>query len=140
MAVSLHLATVITVALLLFRSVTAIPSPGCETAKYNPITDHYVSGQGNGRNLHLAMPRRYHPRRPAPLVIAFHDRDQLPEEFMLESLMSNQFVNDEAIVVYPTGLKVSELLQYLSKNLRNTEDQTGDMGFRSESCSDEPVS
>jgi poly(3-hydroxybutyrate) depolymerase len=108
MAPSLFTATLFFGTLLLLHSVIAAPSPGCKTATYNPIKDNYVSGTGNGRNLRISMPRKYHPRKATPLVIAFHDRDQSPEEFMLDSLMSNQFVNDEAIVVYPTPLNVSE--------------------------------
>jgi poly(3-hydroxybutyrate) depolymerase len=90
----------------LFNSVIATPSSGCKTATYNPITDHYITGTGNGRTIRLAMPRKYHPRKATPLVIAFHDRDQSPEELMLDTLMSNQFVNEEAVVVYPSAVNV----------------------------------
>jgi poly(3-hydroxybutyrate) depolymerase len=83
--------------------VVAEPSPGCKTAKYDPISDHYIQTTWNDRPVRLSMPRRYSPRRPTPLVIALHDQDSSPEQLMISSMMSNQNLNEQAIVLYPTS-------------------------------------
>jgi poly(3-hydroxybutyrate) depolymerase len=91
----------------------AVPSSGCKTAKYDPTAEYYAAGLWQGRQIRLVMPRRYNPRRPTPLVIAFHDRDQTPDKFMIDTQMSHQKVNEEAIVVYPTPFNVRELYHSL---------------------------
>jgi poly(3-hydroxybutyrate) depolymerase len=93
--------------LLLVSYTAAAPSSGCKTAKYHPVRDHYISAIGNGRRIGMSMPRRYNPRRATPLVLAFHDKNQSPEELMWDTLMSNQFVNEEAIIAYPNSIDVS---------------------------------
>lgn len=96
----------ILVIFLFENGIAAEPSEGCKTATFNPVIDNYSQTTWKGRSLHRSMPRHYSPRRPTPLILAFHDRDQKGEAFILNTRMSHQVVNEEVIMVYPTPFDV----------------------------------
>ncbi|KAF2435806.1 hypothetical protein EJ08DRAFT_717880, partial [Tothia fuscella] len=97
---SLSVAALLSNFYLCVRDVAASPSEGCGKPGYNPTVDHYRKDHWEGREMSMIMPRRYHPKKPTPLVLVLPDRDQTAEDIILETMMSSPVVNDQAITLY----------------------------------------
>ena len=88
--------------------VAADPSAGCGAVEERPV-DWIAKGGDvkifsvNGRNVRVTVPLKYNKTSPAPVIIAFHDKEQSPDYLEYESALGDQKLNPDAIVVYPTA-------------------------------------
>ena len=62
--------------------------------------------QPSPRNGLIHVPSSYSDSEPVPLIIALHGKGQPPKEFEYHTQLSNEETNQDAIVVYPEGIKV----------------------------------
>jgi hypothetical protein len=62
----------------------------------------------NDRVLRVTVPPKYNKKVPAPMIIAFHDKEQPPELLEYEAAFGDPSVNEDAIMVYPTAENVSD--------------------------------
>ncbi|KIV81775.1 hypothetical protein PV11_03935 [Exophiala sideris] len=54
----------------------------------------------------IHVPSSYSESKPAPLIIALHGKGQPAKEFEYHTQLSNEDTNQDAIVVYPEGIKL----------------------------------
>ncbi|KAF2404847.1 hypothetical protein EJ06DRAFT_525419 [Trichodelitschia bisporula] len=99
--------------LSLLASAYAAPSHACTKAEDSPIdwrpkaneTRVFRVGhdRNSGREIHVTIPPDFgkNSSEPAPLILAFHDKEMLPLELASASHLSDPNINRNAVVVYP---------------------------------------
>jgi hypothetical protein len=95
--------------LSLFRVllVSADRSPGCYSHTVKPVEWNVTAGdiklfQVNGRQVRVTVPQSYNDTKPAPMIIAFHDKGQAIEHLEYEGAFMDPAVNEDNIMVYPS--------------------------------------
>ncbi|EMD00150.1 hypothetical protein BAUCODRAFT_145459 [Baudoinia panamericana UAMH 10762] len=73
----------------------------------------------------LHLPTHYGGTEPSPLIVALHGKAQPAAEFEEHTQLSKPEVQDEAIVVYPEGIK----LQWLGDPEAPSQEDINDIGF-----------
>ena len=75
----------------------------------------YSKAGGGERSYRIHVPENC--SGSAPLILAFHGKDQNPSTFESETQLSDPHVNSGSIVVYPHGHKVKNVLPYMRRML-----------------------
>ncbi|TID19543.1 ferulic acid esterase (FaeA) [Venturia nashicola] len=57
------------------------------------------------RIVRISVPKNYEPTRPAPLILAYHDKGMTAEEMEKLTHLSNPLLNPDYIVVYPEAVE-----------------------------------
>ncbi|KAF2664241.1 hypothetical protein BT63DRAFT_418367 [Microthyrium microscopicum] len=85
----------------------------------------------NDRVVRVTVPEAYTQSKPAPMIIAFHDREQPPEHLEYETAFGDEKVNPSAIMVYPTAENDRWLSDFgkLQKLGTQSENYTADIDF-----------
>lgn len=60
----------------------------------------------NDRTIRVTLPVEYKKDVPAPLILAYHDKDAGPERMEYETALYDEKVNKDAVVVYPLAENV----------------------------------
>ena len=92
--------------------VSADRSPGCYSHTVKPVEWNATAGdikifKVNGRQVRVTIPQTFNSTKPAPMIIAFHDKDQVMEHLEYEGAFMDGQVNDDNIMVYPSPENVS---------------------------------
>jgi hypothetical protein len=92
--------------------VSADRSPGCYSHTVKPVEWNATAGdikifKVNGRQVRVTIPQTFNSTKPAPMIIAFHDKDQAMERLEYEGAFMDGQVNDDNIMVYPSPENVS---------------------------------
>ncbi|MCJ1392040.1 hypothetical protein MMC18_004907 [Xylographa bjoerkii] len=61
---------------------------------------------GGTRHFLLHLPTTHNPSTPAPLILAFHGKDQKAAQFEAQTQLSDPKFSDWAIVAYPQGINL----------------------------------
>jgi hypothetical protein len=99
-------------AILSSNLVAAIPSFGCrddllpKPVDWKPKPRDIKLFKVNDRDVRVTVPEQYNKSSPAPMIIAFHDRDQTKEFFEYDGSFFNPSLNPNAIMVFPTAEEV----------------------------------
>lgn len=80
----------------------AIGGPSRRFAVEHPSHDAY------DRFAYLHVPKSYDANKPAPLILAFHGKNQNLKAFEEATSLSDPEVNQEYIVVYPEAVNVRD--------------------------------
>jgi hypothetical protein len=88
--------------------VAADPSAGCghveeRAVEWNAKAGDIKTFRVNDRNVRVTVPLNYEKGKLAPVIVAFHDKDQSPDKIEYESALRNQKLNSDAIMVYPSA-------------------------------------
>jgi poly(3-hydroxybutyrate) depolymerase len=59
------------------------------------------------RRVRLYLPKNYEADKPAPVILAFHNKHRNGTHFEHVTDFSNSEINKDAIVLYPDGIDVS---------------------------------
>jgi hypothetical protein len=66
------------------------------------------------RYIRITLPKKYDPKVPAPLILAYHDVNTTAAEFEKLTLLSHMGYNNDMVVVYPeASVDVCSYLQPL---------------------------
>jgi hypothetical protein len=92
--------------------VSADRSPGCYGHTVKPVEWNATAGdikifKVNGRQVRVTIPPTFNSTNPAPMMIAFHDKDQAMENLEYEGAFMDGGVNNDIIMVYPSPENVS---------------------------------
>jgi hypothetical protein len=91
-----------------FVAAEPVKSEGCNIKDFkfpaSPGGESKALKLGN-RILRVSLPQNYKHGEPAPLILAFHDRNQTAADFEKVSLLSKPDHNVDSIVVYPQAEK-----------------------------------
>ena len=87
--------------------VFADRSPGCYSHTIKPVDWNATAGdiklfKVNGRQVRVTVPPTFNATKPAPMIIAFHDKDQAIAHLEYEGAFMDGSVNDDNVMVYPS--------------------------------------
>jgi hypothetical protein len=99
--------------LLLPALIAADKSSACtegfpKPVEWDPTGQDVRIFRVNDRNVRVTTPKNYKKGEPSPMIVAFHDMEQSPEIFEYETELFNEKINEDAIVVYPSAIHVSQ--------------------------------
>jgi len=66
----------------------------------------HPAADAQNRFAHLHVPKNYDVNTPAPVILAFHGKNQEIEAFEAATSLSDPEVNEDFIVIYPEALNV----------------------------------
>jgi hypothetical protein len=95
--------------LLLFAfPILAEPSLGCSSNTPKPLEWSPVPGEVkifrvNDRHVRVTVPSTYNETKPAPMILAFHDKDQPVEHLEFDGGWDEPSINPDIIMVYPVA-------------------------------------
>lgn len=69
----------------------------------------HPSHDAHDRFAHLHIPKTYNKDKPAPLILAFHGKNQDLKAYEEATRLSDEEVNGEYIVVYPEAINVGDI-------------------------------
>jgi hypothetical protein len=92
-----------------FVAAEVSPSDGCSAPFQFPATPGNPSKplKVGDRIIRVALPKNYKQDVPAPLILAYHDRDQRASDMEEVSSLSDPSSNTDTIIVYPEAAEVS---------------------------------
>jgi hypothetical protein len=64
------------------------------------------------RKVRITLPKNYKQDVPAPLILAFHDKDMTPSEMAEATQLSNSKLNPDHIIIYPEAFEVCSVPTY----------------------------
>jgi hypothetical protein len=108
---------------LSWNLVIADPSYGCSGHLPKPVEWDATPGEVkmfrvNDRPVRVTVPESYNKTKPAPMIIAFHDKDQPPEHLEYDGQWTDPKVNKDVIMVYPTAENVRISYSYLRMQIK----------------------
>jgi hypothetical protein len=91
--------------------VLADPSYGCSALIPKPVEWTPTPGEiklfrVNDRQVRVTVPESYNNSIPAPIIIAYHDKDQPVEHLEYDGAWMDSAVNKDMIMVYPEAVDV----------------------------------
>ena len=109
--------------------VIADPSYGCSDTLPKPVEWDAKPGEVkmfrvNDRPVRVTVPESYNKTKPAPMIIAFHDKDQPPEHLEYDGQWTDPKVNKDVIMVYPTAENVRIPNSYLYMQIKTNSIRT----------------
>lgn len=79
--------------------IGADPSPGClNSISHETLAE--ISTKLENHPIKVSLPNSYNPRKPAPLILVYNDRDVTLENMVEVTSFSDGSVNGDAVVVY----------------------------------------